>query len=346
MFYLVILLAAITAILIVMKLILCELDGRRANKQYNLRYFLMFNEPFRYGKAKNMIFIAFICLLIFGDFDLTTLSGVLYLLLFLVASVVMDIISQAAYYLYGKQRFQKGVQKAVEVRQRLIDAISIDDYDNINYPVNSFSFADICEKQFQDDYHIAISSMDGGRFASKLNNLPYVTFVIEHFDSLARELLKDKPIKVTTLTANNGLPFKDEKLDLYVVNYSNFDKKDVHRVLKPNGTLILRHKGNFDMNEINMNIFNRLQNNQWNVKICSDILNTNGFYVTNSQEVNEKVEFYSIEALLTYIKRNTPDQKINIDLYLNQFAFIDANIKQKGHYALTMHEFYIIAKKI
>ena len=36
-------------------------------------------------------------------------------------------------------------------------------------------------------------------------------------------------------------------------------------------------------------------------------------------------------------------ETINIDTYGNQLAFINANIKQKGYFSLTKHEFYILA---
>lgn len=335
----------LTSILVVLKLIVCELDGRRANKMYNLRYFLSFTQPFKYRNIKSLAFVAFICFFLLSDFKIFSIEGMLYCLLFLGLSICMDVLSQIAYYFYGKSRFKVGINKALKVQNDLNQALLVDDYDNIEYPDGTFDFEDICDQTFKEDYHVAICSMDGGKFASKLKKLPYVAFVIDHFNLKAKERFADSNVKVTTLTSNYGLPFKDEKLDEYIVNYSNFDKKDVYRVLKENGTLLIRHKGNDEMKELALQAFNPMRQTQWNLSICENILNQNGFYVYESKEVNDQIKFRSIESLLTYLKQTNIEETINIDTYLNQLAFINANIKQKGYFSLTKHEFYILATK-
>ena len=81
--------------------------------------------------------------------------------------------------------------------------------------------------------HLATISFDGGEYVAAFEHLPPLTYVVEAQYEKAEEKLADRNVKVTKLTNEGKLPFKDERIDVIVNELSNYDKYDLYRVVKP-----------------------------------------------------------------------------------------------------------------
>lgn len=336
-------LLGICLVIIFLKLIFCEIDGRRNNKFFNINYFLSFNEPFKYQKVNSMIFMVLIMFVIITDINIFSLEGLMYFGLYLCVIIIIDVISSYAYYAYGKMRFKEGINKSVAFKQRVESLKDTIDMEHLEFPEDHYVFSDICDKYINNDDHIGITSFDGGYFTSTLKRLPKATYLIDLYESKAKELLKDRNVRITSLMEGKKLPYKDGKLDKYLVYYSNFDKSDVKRVLKDGGLLLLHHRGDNHLKELNSMYLKNT--NKWNKYLCSSILENEGFEVIDSKETHGKIRFTSLSSLLTYIQFISPEKVRNYYPYLSQYAIIDKTIEAKGFYDLSLHEFYIIARK-
>lgn len=345
MFELLILVCMMVVIMNVLKMIFSEMDGRRANKQFNVRYFLNYKKPFSYGRTNYIIFVALIVFLFTGDQKLFTMEWLLEFALLLCIAVIVDALSQYAGYFYTKVRFKDGIHKAESILNKIKEEKEIENREGIIYPEPFFDFKSVVENYMQDEDHIGIASMDGGEFVSSIENLPPITYVIDTRKADAENRLADKGVKVTTLSKDNGLPFKDEKIDTYVCEYTNFNKSDVLRILKPSGILLVHQAGGDNLKELNNMYLPINPNAKWNKYACQAILDQNGFSILDGREQIAKIGFKSLSALFTYLKKVMPEKVANFEFYINQYAYIDECIRQRGFFELTIHEFYLVCRK-
>ena len=66
-----------------------------------------------------------------------------------------------------------------------------------------------------------------GEYISSFDNLPPITYAVEAQYEKAQDKLNDRSVKVTRLTDDGKLPFKDERLDVVVNELANYDKYDL-----------------------------------------------------------------------------------------------------------------------
>lgn len=343
--YLIILICTMIVIMNILKIIFAEMDGRRASKQFNVAYFLQFTRPFTYGRTSYIIFIALLIFLFTNDLPLFSMAWLLEFVTLLCVSVIIDVVSQFTYYKYAKRRFKDGVDKAIAIQSKINEEKTIDNKEDIIYPEPGLGFEEIVESYLLLEDHLGIASMDAGEFADSIHNLPDVTYVIDTKKVDAEHRLADKGIKVTSLTQDKRLPFKDEKLDDYIVVYTNFDKADVLRILKPGGLLFVKQRGGDNLKELNPIYMPINPTAKWNKYACQAILDQNGFNIIDGKEQMAKIGFRSLSGLFTYLKSVMPDRVTNSDMYVNQYAYIDECIKQRGFFELTIHEFYLVCRK-
>ena len=329
-----------------MKMIFSEMDGRRANKQYNIRYFLQFTKPFSYGRTSYIVFVALVIFLFTATEPIFSMAWLLEFVLLLCVAVIVDVVSQYAAYFYTKKRFKAGIDQAVKIHDTIKSARDQEDPDNIIYPDFFFNFNEIVESHMKEEEHIGIASMDGGEFVSSISNLSPITYVIDSRKADAEKRLEGMNVKVTSLTPDNGLPFKDEKIDTYICRYTNFNKADVLRILKPEGILLVHQAGSDNIKELNNILLPMNPTANWNKYACQGILSQSGFEILDGQEQIAKIGFRSMGALFTYLRRVSPEKVFNFEFYINQYALIEAAIRQRGFFELTLHEFYLICKKI
>ena len=71
------LVVAVVVMMIVMRLLFSELDGKNAVRRMNLAYFLNFEKKFTYTKMKSTVITMVICFLLFSGISVFSSQGIL-----------------------------------------------------------------------------------------------------------------------------------------------------------------------------------------------------------------------------------------------------------------------------
>ncbi|MFV0393224.1 MAG: class I SAM-dependent methyltransferase [Coprobacillaceae bacterium] len=322
-----------------------EVEGRMANKNYNIRWMLMFKQPFAYRRSHNIIFMSVLCYLVTSQQGMLSMGWLIELIGFIAVGVITDALAQVLSYYYVKLRFSKKINNAELLNVEIKSALTKDDTELIYHNDSSFKVEDVMQQYIQSDDHAAIISMDGGEFVEQVETLPAITYVVEALADKAKERLEDKGVKVTSYTNRNQLPFKDEKIDAVVNELTNYDKFEVYRVLNSGGYFIVDQMGSDNYKEIaNMFIPFRMKG-RWDKENCSNTLRDIGMNIVDSYEEEGYIRFKSLSAVLTFMRNFSPERVDNYEKYVNFYARILQDIKDKDFFDLTTHRFIVVAQK-
>ena len=148
----------------------------------------------------------------------------------------------------------------------------------------TYSSHEIAARYFNDDTHLATISFDGGEYVAAFEHLPPLTYVVEAQYEKAEEKLAYRNVKVTKLTNEGKLPFKDERIDVIVNELSNYDKYDLYRVVKPGGYIIVNQMGSDNYKEL-INIFLPFKlHGRWDREASCQTLSDIGLEIIDSVE--------------------------------------------------------------
>ena len=333
-------------LMIVVKCIFAEFDGRRAIKYTNIRWFLKLQEPFKYIRGTMMV-VFFVMLFVFQYPGLlSSMEGLLQLAVYVTIGMVADVISQYMYQLYCRYRFKKVIKDAEMIKVEIEAAKQKEDHELIEESPLPYDFSTLAQEHVQYEDHVAFSTVDGGRFVQNFNPIPRISYVIDAFKEKAEALFQETTTKVTTLTKDGRLPFKEEKIDDYVCVDTNFLTSEVRRILKPQGYFIVCQKGSRHLEEYKPLFAPVIMTNMvWNLQACIQRLENGGFQVLDYAENFGKIRYISLSAILTHLKELDPEKVIHSDLYLNQYAYMLQQIKQHDVFEVTTHRFYVVARK-
>lgn len=343
--YYIVILVAYAIMLLGMKLVFSEIEGRQARKMSNIRYFLKYDEKFGYRNQFSVIFVAILCYVIVSLETSFSTMWFLQLIGFVAVGVISDALSQVGSYYYARFRFKKDIQESKTLKFEIEEAIKNQGDELMQQTIPSYDSHQIIQQYFQDDKHLAVISVDGGEFTSQFQELPPITYSVELNPSKARERLEDKGIKVTTFTSQGKMPFKDEKIDIAVNELSNYDKFEMYRILKPGGYLVVDQLGSDNYKEIiNMFIPFKIKG-QWNKEACQTTLTDIGFDIVDSYEDIGRIRFTSLSAVLAFMKSISPERVERYEQFINFYAAVLKKIKKNHFYEITTHKFMVIAKK-
>lgn len=331
--------------LLIIRVSFSEMEGRFARKNYNIRWMLAFKQPFFYQRSRNIIMMCLLCYIVSSEQAFLSLYWTIEVIGFIAAGIVTDGVAQLLSYYYIKIRFGKLISNAQTVQIEIQNTLTKEDKDQIQYSEAPFRLEKIMQKYEKEDDHMAIVSMDGGQFVEHLDKLPTITYVVESLVDEAMERLKNKGVKVTTYANRNQLPFKDEKMDMVVNKLTNYDKFEAFRVLKPGGYLIVDQLGSNNYKEIaNMFIPFKMRG-RWDKENCIRTLRDIGMEIIDSYEEEGYIRFRSLASLLTFMRGFSPERVENYDKYINFYARIVEEIKEKEYFDLTTHRFIVVAQK-
>lgn len=331
--------------LLILKLSFAEIEGRQARKNSNIKYFMKYEGKYIYQKQPSIIFVTILCYMMVSMNDIFSTIWFLELIGFVAAGVVGNTLSQVLYHYYVHARFKKDIHEAIEIKKEVDLAITDQNEQLMQKSLPNYDTHTITSQYMQDDKHVAIVSVDGGEFTSQYNYLPPITYAVELNANNAKEVLEPRGIKVTSLTSQGKMPFKDEKIDVVINELCNYDKFEMYRILKPDGYLIVDQVGSENYKEIiNMFIPFRVKG-QWNKESCQKTLKDIGFDLINAFEDIGHIRFDSLPALLAFIKTISPERVEKYETYINFYADALRKIKRTGFFELTTHRFLVVAKK-
>lgn len=331
--------------LLIIRVVFSELEGRMASKNYNIRWMLTFKQPFFYHRSRNIIMMCVLCYIVSSEQLIFSMFWLIELIGFLAAGIVTDGVAQLLSYYYIKFRFGKLINKAHTLRLEIQHALTTEDDAQVLHSNPSFSLEGVMQEFTKQEDHMAIISMDGGKYVESIETLPTITYVVESLVNKAKDRLQNKGVKVTSYANRNQLPFKDGKIDVVVNKLTNYDKFEVFRVLKPGGYLIVDQLGSDNYKEIaNMFIPFKMRG-RWDKENCSRTLRDIGMDIVDAYEEEGYIRFKSLASVLTFMRDFSPERVENYDKYLNFYARIVEEINEKEYFDLTTHHFIVIAQK-
>lgn len=337
-------LTMLAVMLIVMKFIFCEIEGYTAKKQSFLNWYLKFAEPFKYIRTRSIIFMGVLCYMIVSIQPIFTTMWFLEMVGFIAVAVICDGISQIVGYFYNRIRFKKDIENALLAKEEILKAIDLDSDELVQQSKPTYSSQNVVLKYVDEDSHLATISLDGGEFVSSFDYLPPITYVVDAQYEKATTKLADKHVKVTHLTDDGKMPFKDERLDVVVNELANYDKFDLYRIVKPGGYILIDQIGSDNYREI-MNVFLPFKiKGRWDLETSSQLLSEIGLEIVDGFEEHGFVRFNTLTSFISFMKGITRVD-IKHDKFMNFYGQVLKQIKEKSYFELTTHRFMVVARK-
>lgn len=337
-------LSSLALMLVTIKLVFCIMEERTARRRGVLSWYLRFNEPFKYHRTGSIIFMCVLCYTAASIQDFFSMQWFVEMLGFVAVGVIFDGLGQFLGFYYNKIRFRKRINEAILMKAEINQAINDSTTGLMQQSLPTYSSNEIASKYFKEDSHLATISFDGGEYVSLFNNLPPITYVVEARQEQAEAKLANRNVKVTKLTHEGKLPFKDERLDVIVNELSNYDKYDLYRVVKPGGYIIVNQMGSDNYKEL-INIFLPFKlHGRWDKETGAKTLSDIGLEIVDSVEEHGYIRFDSLASFIQFMKGITRAD-VTQDRFINFYSQVLKQIKEKNYFELTTHRFMIVAKK-
>lgn len=346
--YLLFLLITFIGLLLLMQLIFFEITRSKMVKAENVNWFLSLKKSFSYHRVGYMVFICLICYLISSPEPVFSASWFIYFILFLAIGIVADAVVQYLILVYSKKRCHKEIEEATLLQNELLQ-ISQTMTNDESYEETSRQYdeVEVLKKYIEPSDHMCFLTIDEGQFVLDFPARPVATFIIEPYSDAKTVQAKfsDESIKVTQLTSAGKMPFKDEKINAVMCEYSNYDKTEIQRILKQGGYFIVNQNGTANLKEFLQIYMPFGMKGSWDAYSCAGTLESIGMRIIEKLEDYGTIRFHSIQALHSYFKKHSPDVA---DIHKYQIFYLKAlkAIKEHNFYEMTTHRFLVVAQKV
>lgn len=333
--------------LLIFQIIFFEVMRSRAIKSNNYEWFTTLNKPFNYTRTGSMIFVCVICY-IFGGSDASNMAEwILYLIIFVACGVIADAVTQWLVQKYGQVRCRKQLAVAgglddefEELKKNFVDDESFE----VSMP--RYDEALIAKQYLKPTDHMAFMSVDRGEFVKRFGTYAESAFDVEpYFEaSDVQANLGDVPVRAVGLAENNKMPFKDNRMDLIFDEYSNYEKNEVTRVLKPGGIFIVNQYGTDNLKEFLSMYMPVGLRGSWDLKSCQRTLEEAGYTILEGYEDYGYIRFRTLGQLHTYMKKAVADASEHPEKYKAFYTKALQEMKKNGYFQMTTYRFLVVAR--
>lgn len=342
--YYIYMLVSLAVMLMGIKLVFCELEGRTAQKKGFLSWYIKYNEPFKYARTRSIILMCVVCYMIASIQPFFSVEWFVEMIGFIAVGVICDALSQVVGYYYSKLRFRKRIKAAMEMKSEIAKAINEDGSTLVQQSIPTYSSKEVVTKYLNDDSHLAFVSFDGGEYVNSFENLPPITYAVEVQNEKAEKLLEERNIKVTKLTKEGKLPFKDERIDVLADELANYDKYDLYRVVKPGGYIIVNQLGSDNYKELTSIFLPFKLRGRWDLEAGKQTLSEIGLEIVDSFEEHGFIRFDTLASFVQFLKGITRVD-VTQERFMNFYSQVLQQIKEKSYFELTTHRFLVVARK-
>ncbi len=343
--YYTIFLIEILIMLTLFRIITMELEHYQAQKRALGYYYNRFAKPFHYRRNTLMIIAAGLTYLAISDAQLGSLQWILEILGLVATATLGDVLSQWLGYQYAKRRFKKHIVEFQELLGQITEAKNNPDYsESVDIASPKYDTNEVIEKYLEPEDHLAVMASDGGKFLKMLRNLPPITYLVD-INNQAQNNQFDDQVKITKLTAEGQMPFKEEKLDVVISAMANYDKYEMWRILKPGGRVIIEQLGTDNYKEIMHSFIPFRIKGHWDLSSAQETLRQIGFDIEESYEDRGFIRFNSIKALVNFTKGIVPAKVETAESFMSFYLNASKSIKEKSYFDLTTYRFILVAKK-
>lgn len=342
--YYIYMLVSLALMLVIIKLVFCELEGRSASKNGVLNWYTKYSQPFKYQRTRSIILMCIVCYLVASIQPIFSMEWFVEMIGFVAVGVISDGLSQVLGFYYNKIRFRKRIKNATEMRAEISKAMNEETDALVQQSLPTYSCKEIASRYLDDDTHAAFISFDGGVFVDSFEKLPPITYVVDVQKDKAESLLESRNVKVTQLTKEGKLPFKDERIDVLVNELANYDKYEFYRVVKPGGYIIVDQLGSDNYKELT-NIFLPFKlRGRWDEEMGRQTLSEIGLEIIDSFEEHGFVRFDTLASFVQFMKGMTRVD-VTQERFMNFYSQVLKQIKENNYFELTTHRFLIVTRK-
>ena len=312
----------------------------------NPTWLLSLDKPYKYNRYVYMIFISFIWYMLISDQTLFTMYWLIYYIVFMISAIIADMLAQFLTLIYAKKRCAKQIEQAHKLDEELKNIDINQEAYNYEEPKLVFNEEEVISYYTNPTTHTAFMGSDHGLWLKDHNYQSEAVFYVEPYgDNQDATLnLEGKDITVSKLTSDNKLPFKDEKIDVLVNRYANYNKEEISRVLKQNATAIIIQHGTQNLVELMRMYIPFGIKGTWESKSCASTLEAIGFKIIDAVDSNGKIQFTDLQSLITYVKKLSPDLA-NKEKYKSFYLKAMSDIQQIGYFEVTTQSFLVVTTK-
>ena len=215
-----------------------------------------------------------------------------------------------------------------------------------------WDYSGLIHQYVTDDMKIMDYDTGGGEFLLSLNHPYKNTAATEGWEpnvKLCEERLLPLGIDFRFCNDASNFPFEDESFDACINRHGDFDPKELHRVLKPNGLFITQQVGDQNDRDLVEMVLPEAEdpfpglNKDNQVKL----LKKAGFEILQADEVRRPIRFYDVGAFVWFarvIVWEFPD--FSVDRCFENLLKLQNIISEKGFIEGTIHRYMIVAGKM
>ncbi|WP_249028860.1 class I SAM-dependent methyltransferase [Tannockella kyphosi] len=339
------LIVVLFGMLIFTKILSLEISVRALEKRKQATgFYLQFDGKFRYRRPRHLLIVCAFVYLYSSSQTILSTVWFLELIGFIAVVIIAEGLSQYASYEYCHIRYKNKYDNLHLLKESI--SLELEQTGQKEHSrLLSYHVQRITEDYFKEDKHLAFLSNDHGKSVNMFPTIPPITYVVDTDKTITEDTLINKNIKVTTLTKEGSLPFKDDKLDVVYTCDVNYDKFELYRVTKPGGHILVSQLGHDNFMEVIRWILPFRMKGEWNRQECSRTLSDIGFEIVDSFEDHGKIRFSSFKETIEFVNSLLATKLEMKDVYMNFYTSILNEIEEKGYFEISTHNFLVIAKK-
>jgi SAM-dependent methyltransferase len=213
-----------------------------------------------------------------------------------------------------------------------------------------WDYEKIVSQYLKKDWQLLDMGTGGGEFLLSLNHPYDKTSITEAWQpnvDLCLKRLEPLGISVKQIFDDNYIPYNDDSFDIVLNRHEAYDRKEVQRVLKPNGIFISQQVGGSNNRSLSERLLTEF------VKSSSDFYLENevyrwaqlGFDVIYKNEYFPKLYFYDVGAvvfLAKVIEWEFPN--FSVDTHFHQLVELQKELEYKGYVETLQHRFIVVLR--
>lgn len=149
-------------------------------------------------------------------------------------------------------------------------------------------------------------------------------------------------------SAREPLPFADESFDVVICRHGSYLRRELYRVLRPNGILLLQQIGGRNNELLARRLLpgHEMPCPQHHLSAEVARFKQTGFEVLDAREYFPKLRFYDTGAVVYYATMMDWEfPGFSVDACKNELYALEKDIAERGYVESMQHRFFIVGRK-
>jgi len=213
-----------------------------------------------------------------------------------------------------------------------------------------FDYKKIVMKYLKKDMTLLDMGTGGGEFLLSLNHPHQNTYATEGYKpnyDYCLEQLQPLGITVKYIDKSGVIPFDDATFDIIINKHSNYNIKEVKRVLKKGGLFITQQIGCYNNRELSQVFIEgfELPDKHKHLNIQSSRFIEEEFKILECDEYFPEIRFYDIGALVFFCKIIVWEfPGFSVNKYYNKLRKLHSICQRNGYITSKEHRFLLVCK--